>query len=383
MFFDSPQIDLSRLAELCRRVALSLAAGIDVRRVWDMEVERASDSTERAHLERVRDAIASGTSLADALAGRSPKRSDNRELSTDERLREAGHSFRPADAPYDGDGYFPPLVIELVEVGERSGRVDEVFAQLADHYEHVLALRWQFTGAMVWPLIQLVAALAIVGFLIWIAGLLGNVMGPRGDQPVDFIGLGLTGTRGVLIYVGVLLAIGSVGLFLWVALERGWLGAGWVWNVVMRIWYLGDCFRAMALARFSWSLAVAHGAGMDARRAMAVALRSTENSWFTRHAAEIDEVLRNGHTFHESLAPTGIFPREFLDALFTAEEAGQITESMLRQAARYSEEAKIASKNLTTVASALCWMVVAAMIIVLIFRLALWYKGLIESFLPK
>jgi len=165
--------------------------------------------------------------------------------------------------------------------------------------------------------------------------------------------------------------------------ERGWLSAAWWWNLVMRVWYLSDCLRAMALARFSWSLAVTHGAGMDARRAMAVALRSTENSWFTRHAAAIDAVLREGRTFHDALAPTGVFPREFLDVLQNAEEAGRITESLARQAIRYDEEAKIASRTLTSVAAGLCWALVAGLIIVVIFRVFMTYVGIIQSFLPK
>jgi type II secretory pathway component PulF len=382
MLFGSPQIDLTRLAELCRRVGLSLQAGVDIRRVWASEVERAGDAAERGRLEQVRDAVATGTSMADALAGRTPRKMVDHDTSTDERLLEAGHTFRPADAPFDGDGYFPPLVCELVEVGERSGRTDEVFTQLADHYDHVLALRSQFASAMAWPILQLVAALAIVGFLIWIAGILGGIAGNRADPPVDFIGLGLIGTSGLIIYIGGLTLIGSAGLIAWIAVERGWLGFSLA-EIGMRIWYLGDCLRAMALARFSWSLAATHGAGMDARRAMSTALRSTENAWFTRHAGAIDAVLREGRMFHESLAGTGVFPREFLDTLHNAEEAGRISESLMRQAARYDEEAKIASRTLTTIASGLCWAIVAGLIIVLIFRLFFWYKGMIESFIPR
>lgn len=384
MLFGPPQIDLTRLAELCRRVGLSLRAGVDVRRVWELEVERAGDATERAHLEKVRDAVLTGNSLADAMAGRPPRKLEEFDpITVDERLHSAGQSFRAADAPFDVDGYFPPLVCELVEVGERSGRIDEVFNQLADHYDHLLALRGQFFSAMIWPILQLIAAMAIVGLLIWIAGMLGSIPGPRGDQPLDFIGLGLTGTSGLVIYLLILAGIGIAGMVAWAAFARGWFGANFGWDLAMRVWYLADCLRAMALSRFSWSLAATHSAGMDARRAMAVALRSTENSWFTRHAADIDRVLQEGRPFHEALSPTGVFPREFLDTLHTAEEAGQISESLQRQAIRYDEEAKIASRNLTTFASIFCWMLVAGLIIALIFRLALFYIGMITSFLPK
>src|SRR5262249_46360070 len=64
----STSMPLARLAEMCRRVGLSLQAGIDARRAWASEAER-HDGAERERLQAVNAALGQGVGLADALSG--------------------------------------------------------------------------------------------------------------------------------------------------------------------------------------------------------------------------------------------------------------------------------------------------------------------------
>lgn len=347
----SSQISLSRLVELCRRVGFSLQAGVDARRTWASEAER-NDGWERERLTKVVASIGEGTSLAEALAGRD-------------------------EASPEGDGYFPPLVLMMVEVGEKSGHLDAVFLQLADHYEHLGNLRSQFLVGLIWPAIQLLAAAAVIALLIFIQGLL-DLKDMSGKQ-LDFLGLGLRGTTGLAIYGAFLLAMLSLGLILWQAIEQGWWGAGSLMNVVMRVPYLGACLEANAMARLSWSLAMAHGAGMDARPTAEIAIRSIENRYYGQHAGVVDDVLRGGGTFTEAFRAAGVFPTRFLDTLSAAEEAGRITEALVVLAEQYREDARILSQGLTMVAGWICWLIVSGLIIMLILRLGMWYVGQINS----
>ncbi len=111
------------------------------------------------------------------------------------------------------------------------------------------------------------------------------------------------------------------------------------------------------------------------------ALRATENGWYLRQAAAIDERLRAGQPFHEAFRAAGVFPDELLHALEAAEESGQITEAMLRLAGKYHEEAKLSLTALTVLAGWLCWGLVAAILIALILRLGFWYVGQINGLL--
>ena len=80
----------------------------------------------------------------------------------------------------------------MVGVGEQTGHLGEVFGRLAEHYQAQVKLRRTFLSAIAWPMFQLLAALVVVGLLILVMGIIGNMNG----VPIDMLGLGLVGNRG-------------------------------------------------------------------------------------------------------------------------------------------------------------------------------------------
>ena len=81
------------LARFCHNVGGGLHAGVDIRRVFESETMRGS-ARQRREMAKIRSRINGGDSLANSMRG-------------------AG-------------GYFPPLLVEMVEVGERTGRLGKI-----------------------------------------------------------------------------------------------------------------------------------------------------------------------------------------------------------------------------------------------------------------
>src|SRR5262245_61128560 len=101
MFFDR-RVKTKPLTEFLRRLGMSLESGIDIRKALDSEVRRSAPSM-KAEIESIQGDVAMGRTLTQALN-------------------------------HCGE-FFPPLVRELVEVGEQTGHLPEVLKQLAEHYE--------------------------------------------------------------------------------------------------------------------------------------------------------------------------------------------------------------------------------------------------------
>lgn len=338
------RIPLKTLAQLCRRVGTSLNAGVDARKTWGREVERAQGTNKRG-LNAIYTAVAAGQSTADGI-------------------RAAGE-------------FLPPLVHDLVKMGEQTGHVDQVFLELADHYENLVSLRRTYLNGITWPAMQLSMALAVVGFLIWITGSLQGIDG----QPIDLLGFGLVGTSGLIIYLTLLgCAVCGVG-FLIEGWRQGKLGVQQLMKWLIRVPILGDCVRTDALARMAWSLGLAVDTGMGARQCMQTALESTSNAYFTELKSVVDPELAKGVPFNEALRKTGAFPLEFLDTLEVGEQSGRITESLARLSSQYHERAKAQSEIMTKVATFLTWGTMGLIMIMIIFRLALFYVGTINSLL--
>ena len=54
-------------------------------------------------------------------------------------------------------------------------------------------------------MIELAFAIFVIGALIWILGIIAQ---PRQRQPIDILGFGLVGTRGLVIYANFVIVVG-------------------------------------------------------------------------------------------------------------------------------------------------------------------------------
>lgn len=265
-------------------------------------------------------------------------------------------------------GFLPPLLCEMVDVGERTGRLEEVLLRLAEHYDRLVRLQRLFLAGIAWPLIELALGLAVVGILIWVLGAVGAEWNGR---PMSV--LGLYGTRGLLIYVTILGLIGGALAWLILALRQGWIPSEPIFRVLTVIPGIGTALKTMALSRLTWSLAIATDSDLDAQRAVELAVRSTQNAYYTSRLDRIRDVIGQRRSFYEAFVAAGIFPDDFLDALHTGETAGRISETMATVARQYEDRAKMAYRMLAVFAGLVVLLLVFAIMIFFIFQLLQLY----------
>lgn len=340
----SARIGLRELAQLCRRLSTGLEAGVDVRRVWAREREGYLSPTLRRHFEEMIEAINRGETVSDALA-------------------ETG-------------SYFPPLFLELVNVGEQTGKLAEVLKRLANHYEHQLKLRQIFIGAITWPMMQLIMAVGIIGLLIYIMGFL-----PKGEdgKPFDILGLGLIGSQGLIVYLIVIGALVAAIAIVIQAIRRGLVWTRPIQLALVKVPGLGKPIETLALAQFSWTMYVTLEAGMDLLKALPLCLRSTGNAHYTDHTSDIIQEIRHGGEITHALADTKAFPRTFLDSMHVGEESGRLPETLAILSEQYQDQAKRAMAAMTVVGGFMVWGLVGMIIIMAIFRIASFYLGILNS----
>jgi len=262
-------------------------------------------------------------------------------------------------------------------VGERTGHLSEVFAQLAEHYENQVRLRRNFLAAIAWPMTELFLAASLVGLLIWVMGIINR--GANGMEPIDPLGFGLIGNSGLLIYAAFLTVAVAV-LFVLVKAARGSVARfGPIQRALLRLPVLGNALETLALARLAWSMHLTLNTGMDVRAALKLSLRSTRNARFTGQIPQIDGEIARGNSIYEAFYNTGSYPTEFLDAVAVGHESGKLVESMGRLSDEYQDRARTALAVLTRLGGVAVWVLIAAIIIALIFRLAMFYLGTLNS----
>ncbi len=338
-----PQLSNKALAELCHRLAVETDSGIDIRRTWQREADMARGRV-RPYFANIRDAVARGDSLSVSLARTG--------------------------------SLLPPLFLEMTHVGEQTGTLGRVLRRLESHYRRQVQAQRLFLGAIAWPMLELAFAILVIGVLIWVMGIVAQ---RNNGEPIDILGLGLVGTRGLIIYTNFIIAIGLCVAGLVIAMKRGMLWTRPLQRALFRIPVLGAALERIALARLAWALHLTLNVEMDLRRIVPLALRTTGSEHYIQHTDRIVADIGRGDPLHVAFSRTGAFPAEFVDALSVAEESGRIVESMERLSNRYEEEAELAVRAL---AVAFGWFVgacVMALIVLLIFRLAGFYLGAINN----
>ena len=324
----SPRIGTNQLVGLCRRLSTALEAGIDARTIWAREAQRATGFL-KSRLLDISDAANQGQSLSYSLA-------------------------------LTGD-YFPSIFREMAAIGEQTGHLDAVFAQLADHYQTQVTMRRSFLGVIAWPVIELILSLGVIGLAIWLPSMMG--------LNVDLLGFGLTGNRGLVVYA-VLLAMvaGSIWLLLRAA-RRGVVWTRPLQRLVLKIPGIGGPLKTLALSRLAWTLHLTMNTSMDVRRSLALSLRSTQNARYVDQIPTIDAEIVGGNSISESFRVAGGYPADFLDTLAVGEQSGKMVESMGTLARQYQDRARMAMTALAVVAGVAVMLLIAGLIIAMIFRI--------------
>lgn len=343
----APRVSTKQLALLCRSLGVALEAGVPILKAVETATRKYSDGRLRAVMGEVIDDIKSGSTFTDAV---------------------------------DAHGeYFPDLFVDMLSVAEQAGALPEVLLALADHYENNLRLRKEFLSQITWPLIQFVAAIGIIGFLILLLGWIGESSG----MPFDILGFGLMGTGGAIKWF-----LGwVVGAFLlWFGyrmLTTSLSGRKTIHQTLMQLPVIGTCLRSFALARFSWAFHLTQSAGMPIDDSLDASLRATANGAYDAASPGIIRDITRGETLSDALAASRLFPDEFINIVHVSETAGTVPEALNRLSPQFEEDARRSLKTLTSVAAWLVWLVVAGFIIFVIFRIALWYVGMINSALQN
>ncbi|WP_235908348.1 type II secretion system F family protein [Roseiconus nitratireducens] len=333
-------MSLSAAGSFSRRLGTGLRAGADVVRLLEAESKHGSPR-EREAFSHVAEEVKAGEEISEAM------------------------SRRPR--------FFPRLMISLTRVGESTGKLEKTFLTLATHYEHQVQLRRQFVSSIIWPSIQLVVGLGVISLFIYLMGILRPA---GGGQMEDMLGFGLRGGSGVLVFWGYIAAVAAILWAMYFAFTRNIGGIQNILPVIYLIPKLGPSFQTITLSRFTRTLALALGSGLDPIRSVRLSLDSTDSDYYRSGGDAFESAIRDrGATLAEGLQSTNLFPEPFLHLVEVAELSGTESESIDHLADEYEEQSKSAMRTLSGLATAGVWLIVAGTLIFLILRLAMKIFG--------
>jgi type IV pilus assembly protein PilC len=278
---------------------------------------------------------------------------------------EEGESI--ADAMQSHATVFPSLVLELVRVGEQSGRLPNLFGELEVHYQAVATAQRQFRNSMIKPVVTYAIATLVMTLLIFVLGMLPSISG----RPMDPLGLGLTGTTGALAFLTLSVVFASIVIFSsWVVIRSESLQtklAGFFLNFPV----VGSCLRNFALSRFCLTMHATIEAGMKSDLCVKTSLKAAMNERYVSLAAPASSEVRRGEEIASVLASYGhtLFPDPFVQSLQLGDETGRLAEILEKDAVQFREEAHRTLEIVVMVVSRIIYAMIAMMVIFCIYKI--------------
>jgi len=277
---------------------------------------------------------------------------------------EGGHELSTALAQHQD--IFSHLFISMVQVGENTGNLDDVFLQISGYLEREKNTRDQIKAAMRYPMFVIIA-ITIAMFIInmWVIPTFAKVFaGFNAELPLPTqILLGIsefTVNYWYLLIGSVLVAFFSLKYY--IKTEKG----HWQWDRFMtRIPIIGSIVLRATLARFSRSFSMALSAGVPLVTGLTLVSRAVDNVYIGGHIADMRNGVERGDTLTRTAAATEMFTPLIIQMLTVGEETGNVDEMLEEVANFYDREVDYDVKNLTSAIEPILIVFIGAMVLVL------------------
>jgi len=238
---------------------------------------------------------------------------------------------------------FAPLFVNMVQVGESSGTLDQALARLADFLDGQVRLRSRIRAAMAYPLLMAVIGCGVLFFLFTFVVPKVTRMLADLDQALPLptrllIGLSdfLAATWWLLL---ALAAAAGFALHRYRQNDKGRLACD---RLALRLPLFGRLNLLLATARFSRTLATLLASGVPLLKALEIARNLLQNRVLALTVAETADAVREGESLAAPLRRSGVFPPMVAQMAAVGERSGELEEMLVRVADAYDHQVELA-----------------------------------------
>ncbi|WRS26451.1 type II secretion system F family protein [Oscillospiraceae bacterium MB08-C2-2] len=246
---------------------------------------------------------------------------------------------RPLYQALEDTGSFPKYVVDMTEIGETTGRLDDVMDSLSAYYEREEAVARNIKNAVTYPLIM------IGMMLLVIAVLLVKVM-PIFNQVYRQLGSEMTGfSQGVLHlgavvgqYAFVILGVLAVLVFGYILLRVTADGKRALARFRSGFFLTRKFYADIASGRFASAMAMALSSGLDVDQALDMVYRLVDNEYFQGKLDACRDYMKQGLTFSDALVKAEVFSGVYARMVTVGFKTGSVDVVMAKLAQRYEQE---------------------------------------------
>lgn len=275
---------------------------------------------------------------------------------------------------------FPPLYINIVEIGEASGTLAESFLRLVAYLEQEHDIKTRIRTATRYPKIVLsvitIAILIVNLFVIPAFSKLFARFNAELPLPTRLL-MAISDFTVQYWYLILLLVFGmihSARRYIHTAGGRAW------WDrAKLKIPVIGNILFRAALGRFAYALAICIKTGVPWGKSMTVVGDAVDNTHIAGKITLMREGVERGESIAQTAASTGLFPPLVLQMLQVGEKTGLVDQQLNEVAAYFEREVDYQLKNISTAIEPILLLVVGVIVLILALGIFLPMWGLASA----
>lgn len=270
---------------------------------------------------------------------------------------------------------FNKLYINMVKAGELGGVLELVLNRLAEYQEKAQKLKNKIVAAMVYPMIVMCIAAAIMVFLMMVIvprfeGIFEDMLGSKDKLP-ELTKWVIGFSRNMFEYKWILLG-GLLGtIFGWRLLAATKGGRRWIDKMKLKLPLFGDVQRKTAISRFTRTLGTLVTSGVPILQALNITRDTAGNTIVSDAITKVHDAVKEGESMVAPLESSNVFPPMVISMVDVGEETGQLPEMLLKIADVYEDEVDNSVSALTSMLEPLMIVVLALVVGIIVMALFL------------
>jgi len=273
---------------------------------------------------------------------------------------------------------FPRLMVNIVQAGEETGRLDEGFLELSSYLAREKETKQQIKSALRYPafiVVAIMAAMAVLTlFVIPAFARMFESFDAQLPLPTRIImGVSNFATNYWYIILG-LLIVGFFILRAWIKTERG----RYLWDrMKLKIPVIGSILLRASLARFCRGFSMGFSSGVGVLQCIHLSGQALDNAYIAANLQVMRDHVEHGNSLTQSAEASNLFTPLVLQMLSVGEETGNVDSMLAESADFYEREVDYEVKNLTASIEPILIIVIGAMVLVLALGvfLPMWSLG--------
>ncbi len=244
---------------------------------------------------------------------------------------------------------FPPLYINIVEIGEASGTLADSFLRLVNYLEQERETRSRIRTATRYPkLVLSVITIAIFIVNLFVIPAFSKLFERfNAELPLPTRILMAVSDFTVAYWYLIFLA-GGAAMFMLRRYINTPHGRLWWDHSKLKMPVIGGILYRASLGRFAYALAICIKTGVPWSKSMQVVTQAVDNEHLSRKITTMREGVERGETIALTAAATGLFPPLVLQMIQVGEQTGAIDQQLNEVAQYYEREVDYQLKNLST-----------------------------------